>query len=509
MKYLFPKLQPRRKKSVSKKSWLAILYKYLHFGAIAILVVWASAALAQSSDILEVARKDFQVGLDTLWVLFTGTLVFFMNAGFAMLETGFCRRQNATNVLAKNLIVFCLATVAFWMVGFGLMFGDGSGEYSFLGEHGFFLRGADNSPTVTPDYRGDFNALGWVRVPLYAKFFFQLTFAGTAATIVSGAVAERIRFIAFLLFSPLLVGFSYAITGHWVWGGGWLSKLGFWDFAGSTVVHSVGGWAGLVGTLLLKPRLKRYPTQKEYNQYLQESNGEEQPENLERTYSGNYIIPVRGHNLSLSTLGSLILWLGWFGFNAGSTLTLNPPAVSHILLTTIMAGAFGGIGATISSWLYLQKPSLAFIINGILGGCVSITASCAYINLESAAIIGTLGGVFVTFATKILDKSEIDDPVGAIPVHLVCGIWGTLAVGLFSVGSNVYSGYGINKGPATGLIWGGNLNQLFAQFIGIASIGVFTFVFSLITWGLISKLLGSLRVTPKEEEQGLDNLFAD
>jgi len=440
------------------------------------LLGWAYAGVAQDAPpTAEEMMTDLKVGLDTMWVVITAFLVFFMNAGFCMLETGFCRHKNAVNVLAKNLIVFALSTIAFWVIGFGIMFGDGT---PFFGLNGWFLNGADNSPATADSYQGVFSALSWAGVPLAAKFFFQLVFAGTAATIVSGAVAERIKFIDFLIFSLLLVAISYPITGHWIWGGGWLADAGFWDFAGSTVVHSVGGWAALMGAAFLGPRMGRY---------------------IER--GGAVAMP--GHNMAIATLGCLILWLGWFGFNPGSTMAADPNAISHIILTTNTAAAFGGIAATITAWLYLGKPDLSMIINGILAGLVAITAGCAFVNLPWSAFIGAIGGILVVFSVTFFDRIRIDDPVGAISVHLVNGIWGTLAVGLFAVGPDVYSWYTADLGPARGLFLGGGLGQVGSQLLGILSVGGFTVLFSTVAWLILKATLG-IRVSPEEEFEGLD-----
>ena len=285
---------------------------------IAGFIVLASgyAAVAQTPTAEGPTTAELKVALDTLWVAVAAFLVIFMNAGFGMLETGMCRQKNAVNILSKNLIVFALATLAFYVIGFGIMFGDGT---PFFGLNGFLLSGADNSPATADAYQGVFGSLNWAGVPLSAKFLFQLAFAGTAATIVSGAVAERIKFVDFLIFSLLLVGIAYPITGHWIWGGGWLADAGFWDFAGSTVVHSVGGWAALMGAAILGPRIGKY------------TEG--------RT---NAIPPL---NLSIATLGCLILWLGWFGFNPGSTMAADATAIGHIALTTNLAAAAGGVAA--------------------------------------------------------------------------------------------------------------------------------------------------------------------
>jgi Amt family ammonium transporter len=443
-------------------------------------VFWVYAAVAQDKPSVEENMAALKVGLDTLWVAVASFLVFFMNAGFGLVESGFCRRKNAVNVLAKNLIVFAIATCAFWMLGFAFMFGNGN---DFIGLNGFFLNGPDNSPmTGEEKYEGVFSALNWTGIPLQAKFLFQLMFAGTAATIVSGAVAERIKFVAFLIFSFLLVAISYAITGHWIWGGGWLAKMGFGDFAGSTTVHSVGGWAALVGAGLLGPRLGRY--------------GED-----------GTVRALPGHNMTSATLGCLILWLGWFGFNPGSTMALDGRLITHIALTTNLAAATGGVAATVTAWLVLGKPDLSMIINGILAGLVAITAPCAWVTLPIAALIGIIGGILVVFAVGFFDKLKIDDPVGAISVHLVCGIWGTLAVGLFAVGPNTDIGNGFTlytTGPAKGLLMGGGFDALLPQIIGVLTVGAFTTIFSFVAWAAISAIVGGIRVSKDEELEGLD-----
>lgn len=439
-----------------------------------IVLGWSYVAVAQTPAPAGPTTAELKVALDTLWVAIAAFLVFFMNAGFCMLETGLCRQKNAVNVLAKNLIVFALATVAFWAIGFGLMFGNGN---DFIGLSGFFLQGADNSPATGDAYKGVFSALNWTGVPLAAKFLFQLVFAGTAATIVSGAVAERIKFVDFLIFSLLLVGISYALTGHWIWGGGWLADRGFWDFAGSTVVHSVGGWAALMGAALLGPRLGKY--------------------------QDGQTVAIPGHNMSIATLGCLILWLGWFGFNPGSVMAADPNAITHIALTTNMAGAVGGIAATITAWLYLGKPDLSMVINGILAGLVAVTAPCAYITIGSSFFIGLIAGVLVVFAVTLFDRIKIDDPVGAISVHLVCGVWGTLAVGLFAVGPGVYPWYAEGLGPARGLFAGGGIGQLITQFLGVISVGGMTVLLSTVFWLALKATLG-IRVSREEEIEGLD-----
>lgn len=445
-----------------------------------LLLVWNAAALAEQAPLSDTAvtLAELRVAIDTLWVMLAGMLVFFMNAGFAMLETGFCRQKNAVNVLAKNLIVFALSTIAFWMCGFGLMFSDSNG---FLGSGGFFLAGADNSPAVGEAYRGIFGSLSWAGVPLLAKFFFQLAFAGTAATIVSGAVAERIKFKVFLIFSFLLVAIAYPITGHWVWGGGWLAQLGFYDFAGSTVVHSVGGWAAFMGALSLGPRLGKYREDGQPN-------------------------ALPAHNMAISTLGCLILWLGWFGFNPGSTMAVSWH-IAHIAVTTNTAAAFGGVTATLTAWAVFGNPDLSMIINGILAGLVAITASCAFVPIWAAAVIGILAGMLVVFSVLFFEQWQVDDPVGAVSVHMVNGVWGTIALGLFAVGPGVTVGAGVlyeeGDGPLAGLLMGGGLEQLGIQLLGVVSVGLTILVLSAAFWALLKFTVG-IRVPAEEELQGLD-----
>jgi ammonium transporter, Amt family len=444
-----------------------------------ILGLFALSASAQTPSTAELNQQvsDLKVGLDTMWVMVAGMLVFFMNAGFCMLETGFCRQKNAVNVLSKNLIVFALSTIAFWIIGFGLMFGNGN---DLIGGEGIFLLGgADNSPAMGDAYKGAYSSLSWAGVPLLAKFFFQLVFAGTAATIVSGAVAERIKFVDFLIFSLLLVGVAYPITGHWIWGAGWLADRGFFDFAGSTVVHSVGGWAALMGAIFLGPRIGKYN-------------------------SDGSINPMPGHNMSIAALGTLILWLGWFGFNPGSTMAVgNGSLIAHIAITTNTAGAFGAVAATITAWVILGKPDLSMIINGLLAGLVAVTAPCAFIGVVPSAIIGTVGGILVVLAVLFFDNLKIDDPVGAISVHLINGVWGTIALGLFAVGPSDTAGALYAVGPKAGLFYGGGFEQLGVQLLGVVTVGVMTVVLSSIFWAVLKVVMG-IRVTAEEELIGLD-----
>ena len=413
--------------------------------ALVIVATWNTAAHAQEDA---VTPDNVQFVLDNIWVLVAAVLVIFMNAGFGMLETGFCRQKNAVNILSKNLIVFALATLSFWAFGFGFMFNEAT---PFIGLGNFFLSG-----TTAQD-----PAYGNLTTPVF--FLFQAAFAGTAATIVSGAVAERIKFADFIIFSILLTAVSYPITGHWVWSGnGWLGGVGFSDFAGSTVVHSVGGWAALVGAAILGPRIGKY--------------------------QDGQINAIPGHNMSIATLGCLILWIGWFGFNPGSELAASS-AVPYIAVTTNLAAAAGGVAATFTAWALSGKPDLSMIINGILAGLVGITAGCAGVGYLGAVIIGLIAGVIVVFSVGFFDSIKIDDPVGAISVHLVCGMWGTLAVGLFDT--------------EAGLFYGGGIGQLIAQIIGIVAIGLFTVVFSAVVWTILKSVLG-MRVSAEEELKGLD-----
>jgi Amt family ammonium transporter len=420
---------------------------------------------------LDEVKSSLQVGIDTTWVLFTAFLVFFMNLGFGMVESGLCRAKNTVNVLAKNFIVFAISSVAFWVIGWGLMFGNGN---PFVGLEGIlFAGGADNSPAIGDAYKGVYAAINWTGVPLWAKFFFQLVFAGTAATIVSGAVAERIKFHSFIFFSFVLVGILYPITGHWIWGGGFLSSLGMFDFAGSTVVHSVGGWAALAGVLMLGSRIGKYRADGTVN-------------------------PIFGHNMSTATLGGLVLWFGWFGFNPGSTMGVGDgSAIAHIAVTTNTAAATAILSSTATSWLLQKKPDLSMIINGGLAGLVAITAPCAFVSVGSSAIIGLVAGMLVVLAVMMFDKLKIDDPVGALSVHLVNGIWGTLAVGLFAVDKITGTATG------NGLLCGGGFKLLGVQAAGVAAVGVFTLIASLAVWYLIKQVAG-LRVSREEEISGLD-----
>jgi len=393
-----------------------------------------------------------EIMVNTLWVLSAAFLVFFMNAGFALLESGLCRAKNTVNILAKNFIVFGLSVIGFWTIGFALMFGT-TGD--FAGSNGWLLGGLPKMMNG---------------VPTSAFFFFQLCFAVTAATIVSGAVAERIKIQAFIMFAVVLTAVIYPVVGHWAWSPtGWLTDKGFGDFAGSTVVHSVGGWAALVGAMMLGPRLGKYDK------------------------DGN-IRPIPGHNIALVTLGGMILWLGWFGFNGGSTLSVGD-GLAHVILTTALAASFGTVAATAWATVRVGKPDLTLIINGMLGGLVGITAGCAFVEPWAAAIIGVAAGVIVIESVMFFDRRKIDDPVGAISVHLVCGAFGTMMVGVFGKKT-----LGLGR---DGLLAGGGFDQLWVQFQGVVATGVFVGGMSFIVWTVIKKTMG-MRVTEDEEMLGLD-----
>jgi ammonium transporter, Amt family len=445
-------------------------------------VIYAADAAPKAPDfgkqIADIATSagTLKIAIDTLWTVVAGFLVFWMNAGFALVESGFCRSKNTVNILAKNFVVFAISTMSFWVIGWGLMFGTGN---DFMGKEGLFLlAGPDNSPATGDAYKGAYSSMNWTGIPLNAKFFFQLVFAGTAATIVSGAVAERIKFHSFIIFSVVLVAIMYPLTGHWVWGGGWLGNANFRDFAGSTVVHSVGGWAALAGVIVLGPRIGKY------------------------TPDGK-VKPILGHNMTSAALGTLILWLGWFGFNPGSFMGVGDGAgLSHVLLATNIAAATGALASTVVAWMLLKKPDLGMILNGTLAGLVAITAPCAYVSLGSAALIGAIGGGLVVVSVIFFDKIKMDDPVGATSVHLVCGIFGTLAAGIFYDHSIAASVGGLSGDVVDAAKWSKGA-QTMVQLKGIAAVGGFTFVASLALW-FILKLAGGIRVSREEEIMGLD-----
>jgi len=399
---------------------------------------------------------------NNLWLLIATILVIFMNAGFAMVEAGMCRSKNAVNILAKNLFVFTLAVTAYWFVGYKIMYGDSVlGGWFYWG--GFFF-----DPEVTAEMVTDGSLVPTV------DFLFQSAFAGTAATIVSGLVAERVKFGEFVVFALVLTAFIYPVAGSWEWNGGWLNSVPgapeFIDFAGSSIVHSVGAWAGLVGAMLLGPRIGKFV------------DGKPQA--------------MPGHNMAIATLGALVLWIGWYGFNPGSQLAMDQ-WVPYVAVTTTLAAAGGAIAATILSTLTSGKPDLTMIINGILAGLVSITAGCGNLTMVGSWVAGFIGGIIVVFSVAALDAAEIDDPVGAFSVHGVCGVWGTLVIGLW--------GYDIqDTGAALGLLNGGGIGQLGIQALGAGAYAIWTLLTCWIAWSVIGGLFGGIRVTEEEETLGLD-----
>jgi Amt family ammonium transporter len=392
------------------------------------------------------------IGLDTLWVMIAAFLVFIMQAGFGMLEAGLIRTKNTCNVLMNNFLDFCMASLGFFMFGYAIMFGAGNG---FIGSGGWFLIGAHPEGEL----------------PLLAYWFFHAVFCGAAATIVAGGVAERMKFPAYLCYSFIISSTVYPIVGHWIWGGGWLASLGFADFAGSTVVHTTGGFAALAGTIALGPRIGKF----------------------NKDGSAN---AIAGHNMALASLGTLILWFAWFGFNPGSTLSVGDgSAIAHVAATTNLAAVSGAIVAMFMAWKLFGKPDLTMTMNGALAGLVAITAPCAYVFPAEAILIGAVGGVIVVAATIALDKILVDDPVGAVPVHAMNGLWGTIAVGLFG-----HQSLGLVR---DGLFHGGGFTQLGVQALGAITVAGFVFAAMFGVFKLIDVVVG-LRVSREQELKGLD-----
>ncbi|HUT28270.1 MAG TPA: ammonium transporter [Sedimentisphaerales bacterium] len=426
-----------------------------------IMLAWialsAGAAFAESAGeenaVAAITTDQLKMGLDTVWVLVAAFLVFFMQAGFGMVEAGFIQAKNTCNILTKNFLDFCMASLGFFLIGYGLMFGDGNG---FMGMRGWCLFGLDD--TVNG-------------IPLYAFWLFQAAFCGAAATIVAGGMAERMKFVGYLIYSFVVSALIYPLVGHWIWGGGWLAKMGFADFAGSTVVHTVGGFAALVGTSILKPREGKYGIDGRPN-------------------------VLAGHSIPLASLGVFILWFGWFGFNAGSTLGVTDGStIGRVAINTNLAAALGGIAAMVTVWKRFGKPDLSMAMNGALAGLVAITAPCAYVEPWAAIVIGASAGYIVVRGVELLDKLQIDDPVGAVPVHGICGVWGTLCVGIF--GSKTL---GL---PNNGFVYSGNPMQLGIQMVGSATAVAFVVVTMAIVFKLIDLTVG-LRVSREEELRGLD-----
>jgi Amt family ammonium transporter len=409
------------------------------------------AALAQQPA--EDSAPAAYDGLGTLWVLLAAFLVFFMQAGFGMVEAGLIRSKNSANILMKNLMDFCFASLGFFICGYALMYG---GANPLVGTSGWFLVGAE-SPI--PD------------LPVYAFWLFQAVFAGVAATIVAGSMAERMRFAAYLAYSFIISAAIYPVVGHWVWGGGWLAALGFYDFAGSTVVHGVGGFAALVGAWMLGPRIGKF-------------NPDGSPN------------VIGGHNLPLVALGVFILWLGWFGFNAGSTLGFDDPGqIALIAINTNLAAAAAAIAAMALAWAKFGKPDLTLALNGVLAGLVGVTAPCAVVTPIAAIGIGFVAGLVVIYGIVLLDRLRLDDPVGAVAVHGFCGIWGTLAVGL--VGQSALGA------PADGLFYGGGFGAVGIQALGIVACLGFVIVAMAVVFKVIDLAIG-LRVSEEAELRGLD-----
>jgi Amt family ammonium transporter len=389
--------------------------------------------------------------VNNTWMMLSAALVFIMHLGFATVETGLTRSKNTVNILFKNTLIPCIGILTYAIVGFNLMYPGADYAGKWFGFSGFGVSVTDDVAALTDVYNAGYT--------YWTDFLFQAMFAATAATIVSGAVAERVKLSSFLVFSTVFVAICYPMTGMWKWGNGWLNTMAtpFYDFAGSTLVHSVGGWGALAGVMILGPRLGRYRDGK--------------------------AMPMPGHSLPLATIGVFLLWLGWFGFNGGSVLSADPALVSLTLVTTCIAAAAGAVGAMVTSWLTQKKPDLSMVLNGILAGLVGITAGADQMNMNSSIIIGLSSGIIVVLAVGMFDKLKLDDPVGALSVHLVCGIWGTLCVGLF----------GAKAGMA----------QFVSQLIGVAAVGAFSFVFAYVLFQIIKAVMG-LRVSPEEETEGLD-----
>lgn len=398
---------------------------------------------------------------DLLWICVAAFLVFFMQAGFALVEAGFTRAKNCVNIIMKNLLDFAIGAITYWMVGFGLMFGLTT--TGWFGTTDFFVDGLVNGVMSNREY---------------AFLLFQTVFAAAAATIVSGAVAERTKFTSYLVYCVIITAFVYPISGSWIWGngyygtehsGGWLQNMGFIDFAGSTAVHSVGGWSALAGAMVIGARVGKF-------------------------HKDGSITPIMGHSIPLAALGVFILWLGWFGFNPGSTVTVSGGNFARIAVITNLAAAAGVLTAMATSWVLFKKPDASFALNGALAGLVSITAACNDVSPTSALVIGGIGGVLCVLSVLMFDRLRIDDPVGAVSVHCVCGVWGTLAVGLFA--HEHYAGH-------AGLFFGGGSKLLLVQLIGVAVIMVWAFGTSLLAFLALKYTMG-LRVSAAHEITGLD-----
>ncbi len=396
------------------------------------------------------ADEGVESAIDTIWVLIAAFLVFFMQAGFAMVEAGFTRAKNASNIIMKNIMDVAIGSLVYFAIGFGIMFG--ADKWGLFGTTGFFGTG------LTAEFLG-------LNIPIEAFLIFQTVFAATAATIVSGAMAERTKFSAYIVYSFVISIVIYPVVGHWIWGGGWLSNLGMVDFAGSTVVHSVGGWAALIGATILGPRIGKY-----------RKNGKPNA--------------IPGHNITMGALGVFILWFGWFGFNPGSTVSGMDSSIGYIAVTTNLAAAAGGVVTMFVTWIKYKKPDVSMTLNGVLAGLVGITAGCASVSLWGAVAIGAITGVTVVFAVEFIEKVlKVDDPVGAVAVHGVSGALGTVLVGLFAIEG--------------GLFYGGGLELLGIQALGVVSVAAWTMGTTFILFKALKKFNG-LRADEHHEISGLD-----
>ncbi|MCL4868668.1 MAG: ammonium transporter [Anaerolineae bacterium] len=432
--------------------------------AIVGLVLWAMLAfrgrvLAQGDPVTTELTDGIITQIDTIWLFIGAALVFFMQAGFAMVESGFSRAKNAANLMLKNVIDFSAGSLLYFAIGFGLMYGESAG--GILGTSNFFLRDL----AISPD-----NGYGWV------DFLYQVMFAGAAATIVSGAVAERLKFNVYLIYTVIITGLVYPISGHWHWGGGWIAQLGFVDFAGSTVVHAVGGFSALAAAWLLGPRLGKFNQDGSSN-----------------------VIP--GHSITLAAIGVFILWLGWYGFNSGSTLSGMNPGIAYIAVTTTLAASSGLLSALIIHWLRRGRPSTEMALNGALAGLVAITAGTANVEPFAAILIGLIAGPVLVYGLELIEKIlRVDDPVGAIAVHGLNGLWGTVAVGLFA---SPTVGRMTDMGPVAGLFYGGGLSQVWIQLVGTVVISAWAFTTMGGLFYLMKRTIG-IRVSVREELEGLD-----
>ena len=427
--------------------------------AIAMVMVLALPAVAFAQDSPTV--KDLSLAVDTVWVVVAAVLVIFMQAGFAMLEVGFSRMKNVGSVVAKILVNLAIAALLFWAVGFAFAFGTGN---ALIGTQGFFLAAA-------PDQVNNiFAGLAWTQVPLSAKYLFQVAFCAVSLAIVWGTMLERTKFAVYVIFAVVFAGLIYPIVGHWIWGGGWLGGLGMQDFAGSTVVHLSGAMAALAGTLILGPRIGKYDDQ------------------------GNpQTIP--GHNMPLAVLGVLILWVGWFGFNPGSTMAAVPD-IADIALTTNLAAAAGVLGAMTMSYVRRGNVDVGMGGNGAIAALVAITAGCAFVAPWASVVIGFIAGIIMYATLEFVDTIGVDDPLGAIAAHGMGGIWGTLSLGLFTTSDLASVGQ-------PGLLYGGGFTQLGVQAVGVIAAGGFVFISSLAVFAILKATIG-LRVKPEQELNGLD-----